>query len=197
MKCARSLLWSTHMYPQYMCTRVICAQEPCICAQENYSLNIHPNARMHIYTIHTYKFIHHQYLHIYKSVYACSLSWYYLHPVILLHTLPDTALINKPSCASLRSRCGFIFEKHRTSRKSALYKEPSIRKRTLYLHKRTLHLRTRAMYMCTKATQRWYAYRLIGTSRRSGQCARCSTYIHTYCWNTPPAVFANAARTLS
>jgi len=102
----------------------ISAQEPCICAQEKHSVHIHPNARIHIYTIHTFKFIHHQHLHIYKSVYACSLSSYYLHAVIVLHTLPDTALINKPCCACLRSRCGFVFEKHRTSRK-----------RTLYLHK--------------------------------------------------------------
>jgi len=142
----------------------ISAQELCICAQEKYSVNIHPNARIHIRTIHTYKFIYNQYVHIYKSVYACNLSWYYLHAVILLHTLPDTALITNPSCASLRSRCAFVFEKHRTFRKSALYKEPSIRTRILYLHKRTLHLHTRATHVFVYIHIYIYVY----------------TYIHIY-----------------
>ena len=90
---------------------------------------------------------------------------------------------DNPTFACLRSLCGFIIEKHGTSRKSALYKALCIRKRSVYLRQRSLYFRTRALYFCQE-TQRSYpyiiSYTLIGTSRRSNQCARYSTYIHTY-----------------
>ena len=101
----------------------ISAQEPCICAQEKRSVDIHPHARIPVYTVYTYKIIHNKYIQMYKCVYR-------MQSVLILpascHTCTHVAKHVAENRASLRSRCAFIFEKHRTSRKSALYKEPCI-----------------------------------------------------------------------
>jgi len=91
-------------------------------------------------------------MHIYKCVYR-------MQSVLILpascHTSTHVAkrCADNPCCACLRSLCAFILEKHRTSRKSALYKELCARTRTLYLRKRILYLHKRALYLCTKETQ--------------------------------------------
>ena len=100
-------------------------QEPCICAQEKHSVDIHPHARIPIYTIHTYKFTHNKYIQMYKCVYR-------MQSVLILpascHTCTHVAkhCADNPCCACLRSLCAFILEKHHTSHKSVLCKEPSI-----------------------------------------------------------------------
>ena len=151
MKCAPSLLWPTSKICTINVDESICAQEPCICAQEKHSVDTHAHASIHIYTIHTYKCVHHKYIHLYKSV-------YHMKSVLILpacchsSTHVSKHCADNPFVACLRSLCAFIFEKHRTSRKSALYKEPCIRKRTR-------HLRKRVLYLCTKEMQHKYINR--------------------------------------
>ena len=169
------------MYPQYICTRVYPHKSPVYVHQTN-SVDTHPHARIDIYTIHTYKFMHKKDIDVHKCVHR-------MQSVLILpaccHTSTHVAkhCADNPTFACLRSLCGFIIEKHGISRKSALYKALCIRKRSMYLRQRSPYFRTRALYVCQE-TQRSYpyiiSYTLLGTSRRLNQCARCSTYIHTY-----------------
>jgi len=149
------------MYPKFTLTYInistlyvhksISAQEPCICTQEKRNVDIHPHTRIHIYTIHTYKFIHNTYMHIYKCVYRMQ-SVLILPACCRSSTHVAKHCTDNPCVTCSRSLCGFIFEKHRTSRKSALYKEPCIRKITR-------HLRKRVLYLCTKEMQHKYINR--------------------------------------
>ena len=80
------------MYPLYL-HESMSTQEPCICAQEKHSVDVHTQEYLYLQSIHTNSLT----INISRStnVYiACSLSRYYTHPVILAHTLPDTALIS-------------------------------------------------------------------------------------------------------
>ena len=81
------------MYPQYICTRVYPHKSPVYVHQTN-SVDTHPHARIHIYIQSIHTNLCTKKISMYTSVYiAYSLSWYYPHAVILVHTLPNTALI--------------------------------------------------------------------------------------------------------
>jgi len=109
----------------------LCAQEPSMCAQEKHSVDIHPHARIHaIQSIRIKSFT--AYLSLYKK------CVYRMQSVLILpascHTCTHVAkrCAENPCCACLRSLCAFVLNKRR---KSALYKEASIRQRALYLRK--------------------------------------------------------------
>ena len=103
----------------------LCAQEPSMCAQEKHSVDIHPHARIHaIQSIRIKSFT--AYLSLYKK------CVYRMQSVLILpascHTCTHVAkhCADNPCCACLRSLCAFVFEKHHTSHKSALYQRPAI-----------------------------------------------------------------------
>jgi len=139
--CCNNTKKKSNLYPKFILTHVnvctiyvhesICAQEPCICAQEKHSVDVHPHARIHVYTVYTYKIIHSIYLLVHKMCISRAVC---LDTTRTCHTCTHVArhCADKPCCACLRSLCAFILNKRR---KSALYKEASIRKRALYLRK--------------------------------------------------------------
>ena len=119
------------MYPHYIFTRVCPHKSPVYVHRRNTALTYtHTQEYMYIQSTRIKSFT--AYISLYtKSVYR-------MQSVLTLpascHTCTHVAkhCADKPSCACLRSLNGFILNKRR---KSALYKEASIRQRALYLRK--------------------------------------------------------------
>jgi hypothetical protein len=122
------------MYPQYMCTRVY-AHKRTVCAHtRNTALTyVHTQEHIYIQCIRIKSFT--AYISLYTKYVYRGLSVLILPASCHSSTHVATRCADNPCCACLRSPFGFVFNKRRTSRKSALYKEPSIRTRALYLRK--------------------------------------------------------------